>query len=220
MDIQTFIGELKHDLYQPLPGTEAQYRMAPRPRSGRLPYDQSPTDARHSGVLILFYPYVDAVGQDAICLPLILRPTYDGVHSGQIAFPGGSWEEGDADLTATALREAEEEIGIERNRVEVIGQLTPLYIYVSNHLVHPSIAWVDHRPEFVPDAREVALILEQPIGDLLDPANRRTEEWQLRDRSAQVPFFHVQQQNIWGATAMMLSELLTLPTVAKIAAAT
>lgn len=219
MELTTFIEQLSTDLRQPLPGMDAQYRMAPRPRSGgRLPYDQAPTDARHSGVLILFYPHVDEAGKNVVHLPLILRPTYDGVHSGQVAFPGGGWEDGDADIVATALREAEEEIGIPRAQVHVLGALTPLYIYVSNHLVHPTVAWIDHEPRFTPDPFEVAMVLEMPLHTFLDPTNVRTEQWQLRDRAAEVPFFYIQKQTVWGATAMMLSELITLPTVAGLMA--
>lgn len=216
MKIKPFLEQLQHDLHHSLPGEEAQYRMAPRPRAGgRLPYDQSPENARHSGVLILFYPRANAHGMIDIHLPLILRPTYEGVHSGQVAFPGGSREEVDSDIVATALREAEEEIGVERQQIQILGQLSPLYIYVSNHLVHPTVAWIDHRPRFQPDPSEVAQILETPLRELHNPANLRLEEWQLRDRTAEVPFYYIHRQSIWGATAMMLSELLALPSVAQ-----
>lgn len=217
---QEFIGLLQRDLQQPLPGEAAQYRMAPRPRTGRLPYNHSPETARRSGVLVLFYPAPDTIGQNAIYLPLILRPTYDGVHSGQMGFPGGGWEAGDSDLVATALREAEEEIGVIPSHIHVIGQLTPLYVFASNHLVYPTVAWIDYRPLFRPDPHEVAQIIEIPLLDLLNPANRKEEEWQLRDRKAAVPFYLIQKQTIWGATAMMLSELLTLPTIATLAEST
>ncbi|MCB0125441.1 MAG: CoA pyrophosphatase [Caldilineaceae bacterium] len=216
-----FIELLQQNLRATLPGQEAQYRMAPRPRTGRLPYDHSPETARRSGVLILFYPNTNANAssnlEDAIYLPLILRPTYEGVHSGQVGFPGGGWEEGDADLVATALREAQEEIGVVPEDVRVIGQLSPLYVFASNHLVHPTVAWINHRPHFQPDPREVAQLLEVPLHALLDPTNQRVEQWQLRDRNAEVPFYYIQEQTIWGATAMMLSELLTLPAVAELA---
>lgn len=210
--MQLFIESLRHDLLAPLPGSAAQYQMAPQPRSGRLPYDQAPATARRSGVLILFYPQPTAQGENQIALPLILRPTYDGVHSGQIGLPGGGWEASDADIVATALREAQEEIGVQPTQVEVLGQLSPLYVFASNNLVYPTVGWIDHRPAFEPDPFEVALLLELPLRDLLDPGNLRSEQWQLRDRAAQVPFYYIQKQTIWGATAMILSELLTLPT--------
>lgn len=256
MFTQQFLESLHHNLREPLPGQEAQYHMAPRPRSGRLPYDHSPTTARRSGVLILFYPYTgtnddsrngandcgfddsdsgesDAKdngsnnngsndgcsrsGTEEIYLPLILRSTYRGVHSGQVGFPGGGWEEGDTDIIATALRETHEEIGVPTENIHVIGQLSPLYVFASNHLVHPTVGWIDRRPDFHLDRREVAQLIEIPLRELLNPANLRIEEWQLRDRTAKVPFYYIQEQTIWGATAMMLSELLALPAIAQIA---
>lgn len=204
--IEHFLHCLGEDLRRPLPGRQAQYQMAPQPRpSGTLPYDQPRPDARQSGVLVLLYPQ-----HDTLYLPLILRPTYNGVHSGQIGLPGGGFELGDTDLTATALREAYEEIGVNIDQVGVLGQLSSLYVFASNNLVFPTLAWADQRPAFKVDPNEVAQLLEVPLPDLLAPANRHEEEWQLRDRVANVPFYAVQEQRIWGATAMMLSELLAL----------
>ncbi len=205
---EPFLDQLCIDLSHPLPGRDAQYRMAPSPRRGDDVYDDtSPTNARRSGVLVLFYPSFDQLH-----IPLILRPTYDGVHSGQVGFPGGGYETGDPDLSATALREAYEEVGIQPAQVTVIGQLSPLYVFASNNLVHPTVAWTAKRPIFQLDPHEVDKLIEAPVLDLLNPANQRREEWQLWGRTAQVPFFRIQDQTIWGATAMMLSELLALPT--------
>ncbi|MCX6043925.1 MAG: CoA pyrophosphatase [Chloroflexi bacterium] len=202
-----FLDQLCIDLSNPLPGRDAQYRMAPAPRRGDdLYYDTPPTNARRSGVLVLFYPYFEQLH-----IPLILRPTYDGVHSGQVGFPGGGYEAGDLDISATALREAYEEVGIQSSQVTVLGQLSPLYVFASNNLVHPTVAWTAKRPIFHLDPREVDKLIEAPVLDLLNPANQRREEWQLWGRVAQVPFFRIQDQTIWGATAMMLSELFALP---------
>ncbi|MCL4863635.1 MAG: CoA pyrophosphatase, partial [Caldilineaceae bacterium] len=115
----------------------------------------------------------------------------------------------------TALREAYEEVGELPDDVTVLGQLSPLYVYASNYLVHPTVAWAPARPEFKVDPYEVAMLLEVSLVELLDPGRRQREEWQLRDRVADVPFFLVQGQKIWGATAMMLSELLALPVIAS-----
>ncbi|MEZ4727683.1 MAG: CoA pyrophosphatase [Caldilineaceae bacterium] len=201
-----FIEQLAQDLQGPLPGRAAQYRMAPQPRPGAEPYDQFPADARRGGVLVLFYPVADQP-----YLPLILRPTYEGVHSGQVGFPGGGQEAGDPDIVATALREAQEEIGIDLAPITVLGQLSPLYVFASNYLVQPTVAWMTQPPRFLIDPREVAELIEMPLSALLDPANYRRETWELRGRVADVPFFHIQTYTIWGATAMMLSELLALP---------
>ncbi len=206
-----FTEQLGVDLQSPLPGRAAQYRMAPQPRPGAEPEDQLPTNARQGGVLILFYPH-----EDQPYLPLILRPTYEGVHSGQVGLPGGGQEMNDANIIATALREAQEEIGIAPEPLTVLGQLSPLYVFASNYLVQPTVAWTPHRPHFQLDAREVAALIEMPLVALLDPANFRRENWHLRGRDVEVPFFHIQTYTIWGATAMILSELLALPAMATL----
>lgn len=207
-----FLERLCADLAGPLPGRAAQYSMAPRPRGGPEQDDPRP-DARAGGVLVLLYPY-----RRRLTLPLILRPTYTGVHSGQVGFPGGGREPEDTDLTATALREAYEEVGVEPERVRVLGQLSPLYVFASNYLVQPTVAWCGGRPRFKPDPYEVALLIEAPLDDLLDRANRREETWRLRGQSVQVPYFGVQEQVVWGATAMMLAELLALPSIRSLQA--
>lgn len=205
-NFQTFIRALEHDLQQPLPGRAAQYKLAPQPRSGGELNDTPKKDARKSSVLILFYPYAETV-----YFPLILRPTYPGVHSGQVGLPGGGVEPEDRDLLHTALRETHEEIGVDPSQVNVLGQLSKLYIYPSNNLVLPVVGWAAERPTFLPDAHEVALLIEASLLEFLDPANRRSEVWELANHSATVPFFGVQNQTVWGATAMILGELLALP---------
>lgn len=208
---EPFLTQLRHDLQQELPGRAAQYRMAPRPRPGGELFDKPEKDPRRGGVLILFYPK-----HNEPYLPLILRPTYSGVHSGQVGLPGGGYEEIDDDMTATALREAYEEIGIRPAAVTILGALSTLYVYASNYMVHPIVGWTDFRPEFHPDPYEVAKLLEVRLADLLDPATKTEEEWQLRNRQVMVPYFTVQNQVVWGATAMILSELLQLPAVRQL----
>lgn len=203
-----FLEQLRQALAGPLPGPQAQYAMAPAPRTGAEMDNQPLPDARMGGVLLLLFPR-----DDALIVPLILRPTYRGVHSGQVAFPGGGREAGDPDIVATALREAHEEIGIDPQAVDVLGQLSPLYINPSNYLVHPVVGWTERAPEFAIDEHEVAQLILAPLNDLLDPANRQSDIWQLRGRTATVPFFRIQEQIIWGATAMMLSEFLSLNAV-------
>ncbi|MEZ4638392.1 MAG: CoA pyrophosphatase [Caldilineaceae bacterium] len=200
-----WLHSLGAEMRKPLPGRAAQGRMAPRPRPGWEADYTPPSPPRQGGVLVLFYPH-----QNQIHLPLILRPTYNGVHSGQVGFPGGGREATDSDITATALRESYEEIGIAPQDVQVMGRLSKLYIRPSNYEVTPTVGWIDYRPAFRTDPHEVASLLEVPLPDLQDPCNCTEEEWQLRDRRAQVPFFRVSGQVVWGATAMILSEMLTL----------
>lgn len=206
-----FLEHLRSDLHGELPGREAQRRMAPSPRGGGVFPDAPQPDTRQGGVLILLYP-----DNMRLFVPLILRPTYQGVHSGQVGFPGGGREEEDRDLVRTALREAYEEVGIDPKQVTVLGVLTPLYVIASNYLVQPVVAWAAARPSFHPDPNEVADLIEIPLLDLLDESNRRTEVWQLRGYAVQVPFFAIQEQTIWGATAMMLSEFLSLSAIRSI----
>lgn len=196
---------LQERLAGPLPGRPAQALMAPLPRPGWHPDDRPAEPARESGVLVPLYPHCGG-----LLLPLIVRPRYEGAHSGQVAFAGGGREEGDANLTETALREAQEELGIAPGDVEVIGRLTQLYIRPSNYEVTPTVGRLASRPVFRPNRREVAELMEVSIEDFLNPDHFRRERWQLEDRSALVPFYAIRGQTIWGATAMILSELLAV----------
>lgn len=129
-------------------------------------------------------------------------------HKGQISFPGGKWEPGDPDMAASALRETEEEIGVHRKEIELLRPLTPLYIPVSNFLVHPFVGKIEHRPQFVPQLEEVAGIIEMPLAHFFrSDAILRTEisiapNLVLKE----VPYFDVQGHVLWGATAMILNE--------------
>lgn len=207
---EPFLRRLRQDLRGPLPGRNVQYQMAPRPRPGGEFDDTPRPDARRGGVLMLLYPHSEP-GDAQIYLPLILRPDYPGVHSGQIGLPGGGQEPEDRDLTDTALRETYEEIGVHSSQYTVLGQLTPLYVSASNYIVHPSVAWIDYRPKFHIDPYEVAELIEASLRTLLDPATHHIEPWKLRGREIEVPYFALGEHYVWGATAMMLSELLALP---------
>jgi 8-oxo-dGTP pyrophosphatase MutT (NUDIX family) len=166
----------------------------PRPPAG--------VNARQAGVLVLVYP----VGQ-ALTTLLIQRTPDPGVHSGQIGFPGGSWEVDDADLQQTALREACEEVGVCGATVRVRGQLTSLYIPPSQFMVHPTVGTAAARPAFTPSPAEVAGLLELPLVDLLDPARKQTTTMTFSGLPVQVPYYDVEGHVVWGATALLLAEL-------------
>lgn len=202
-----FIARLREKLAQPLPGYIAHRLMSPVPRAGTEPGYVPPIPPRRGGVLVLLYPHATVLH-----VPLILRPTYNGVHSGQVSFPGGRQEEGDANLVATALREADEEVGIPPGEVEIVGHLSKLYIEPSNFEVYPTVGWMAQRPAFRTDPHEVERLLEVPLADFQNPANRYEEKWNLRGRQVHVPFYRIQGQAVWGATAMILSELLAVAT--------
>lgn len=198
----SFTDKLRQEL-EDLPGWQAQYKMSPQFRM--KPDDSAPylKNARMGGVLIAFYPH-----NNDIYTVLIKRPVYKGVHSGQVAFPGGKQEEGDHDIIHTALREAEEEVGISKDSVEVLSTLTELYIPPSNFLVTPVIGITLERPHFVPQQREVDAILEVPVHQLLDEKIVGIKEVTPREGvTFNTPYFDVNGHTIWGATAMMISEL-------------
>lgn len=189
-------------LSRKLPGEQAQLRMAPAFR-GPI---SSPDRSAEAAVLALFYP-----SDKDIHLAFIKRNEYDGPHSAQISFPGGAREALDASLMDTALRETREEVGISE-KIEVLGSLTPLHIPVSNFMVHPFVGWMKECPVFIPDPTEVQYVIEAPLDVLLNPSNHDSEILYHYELPIEVPFYRVGEEKIWGATAMILSELLQLAT--------
>lgn len=138
---------------------------------------------------------------------MIQRPADSGPHSGQISFPGGAVELQDESLAHTALRETWEEIGIPAGDVRVLGALSPLYVAPSNFQVYPFVGRLQRKPEFRPDPREVARVLEFRLRDILAPENLHMEEWELHGNKVRVPHFAAGGAVIWGASAMILSEM-------------
>lgn len=197
----TFTENLRQRLQNPLPGEAAHQKMAStaRYRLGIKPNERT----RRSAVLICFYPY-----QHSIYVPLILRPQYDGVHAGQMAFPGGRMERIDENLTRTALREAQEEVGIRVSDVKVLGLLTELFIPPSNFYVQPVVGMLPYRPDFYPDPREVEAVIEVELNTLLDETIVGDSQIEVRGVIVDAPFYQIQGYRVWGATAMMISELL------------
>lgn len=188
-----------------LPGREAQYRMANLRRfANPKAYETPPEGHRMACVLVLLFPK-----NGEWHTALIERTAHpDDRHAGQISLPGGKFEPSDSMLWNTAIREAEEEIGVSRLAVGQLGRLTQLYIPVSNFLVHPFIGWVDFEPEFVPQAGEVEAILTPPVGLFLENSARKITDIRLAGGLVltDVPYFEVENRVVWGATAMILSE--------------
>ncbi|MEM1358052.1 MAG: CoA pyrophosphatase [Bacteroidota bacterium] len=190
---------------EPLPGATAQGIMAP-PLRGK--YADPPPNARRASVLALLYP----VAEQLRLLYIQRTSPANDRHAGQISFPGGSVEEGDADAAATALREAEEEVGIPRAEVELLGALTPLYIPVSNFLVDPFVGYLPSHPSFALQASEVARVLELPLVDFLGTNARQIGERRLVNGMTlkNIPYWAIEGEEVWGATAMMTAELVEL----------
>jgi 8-oxo-dGTP pyrophosphatase MutT (NUDIX family) len=193
---------LKHRLKQPLPGIEAQYEMAHIKRARVRPEDLRPHTFRKSAVLIILYER-----DGRVLIPLTERHPYKGVHSAQVSFPGGKFDEHDGALENTALRECWEEIGISEG-LELLGALTPVYIPVSNFIVHPFVAFYTGRQiTFNLNEREVKALVELEIDTLKNPATfRQTNVEPSPGMRIETPYFDVNGKVVWGATAMILNE--------------
>lgn len=200
-----FKDTLKIEIGKGLPGTEVQWAMASSDRLVRdFPRIPRP-DSAIAAVLILLYP-----DNGNLHTVFIQRPEYNGVHGGQISFPGGKKEPEDEDIKATALREASEETGIIIHEVGVIGILTPLYIPVSNIVVTPVVGWAENKPRFTPEKKEVVFIIEAGLGSFLDYSIVKTGPFEIRGEKIDIRYFDYNGHVIWGATAMILHELLTI----------
>ena len=182
-----------------LPGVEAQQRMAPQPRGGWRP-GFAPEDARPAAALLLLFP----TNGEATML-LTKRASALPHHGGQVSLPGGGVDPGET-IEGAALREAEEEVGLVRAAVRVIGRLTPLHIPVSGFVLHTVVGFTAARPATTAEAGEVDRIIEVPVAHLLDPArHRRTVR--VRDGiEFDMPYFDIDGDEVWGATAMVLAE--------------
>lgn len=199
-----FITDLSNKLQQPLPGQEAQFKMAHLARRNAVP---PPPNARQAAVLALFFPkntdwHLVFIERDS--------SNPNDRHGGQISFPGGKYEESDTNLQYTAIREAHEEVGVHPEKVEIIGELTDLYIPVSNFKVNPFVGFVDYTPTFQPQVEEVSDVLEVPFELLRDYSIQKTTDLRIANNITLrgVPYFDIFGKVLWGATAMMLSELL------------
>ena len=206
MDFDLFRLGLKSRLEHPLPGMDAQIKMAPKPVNSRRFEEDAQIKAKLSAVLVLLYPH-----KGDVCLTLMKRPDYSGVHSGQVSFPGGKKESSDINLIDTALRETEEEIGIHRSKIEVIGELSELFVIASNFKITPVVGVIDYKPQFIPDPIEVAGILNVSLSSLENIDNQGVERMHFRnDIIIHSPYYNVRGNMVWGATAMILSELLEI----------
>ena len=201
---QTF---LEQRLSHSLPGPEAQNKMRPLPSSfknARLKPDLPANgEYRNSSVLAPIITWKDE-------LEIILTLRTSGIkHGGQLSFPGGGIE-GDESYEEAALREAREEIGLIEDHVSVAGLLSPLYVNHSQNMVTPVVGFIDREQKFTPNPNEVDEVFTVPFSELLETKNHILEEWDLRNTKYSVPFWDIHHVPLWGATAMMMSELVEL----------
>jgi 8-oxo-dGTP pyrophosphatase MutT (NUDIX family) len=192
----------------PLPGEEAHFKMAPLFREKLIKEKKQLSIApKRAGVMALFYP--DNLAQTNLLL--ILRKTYKGVHSNQIGFPGGKTELSDKDLLQTALRETNEEVGVAEEAIDVLKKLTDVYIPPSNFLVTPFMGMYKKPKPFIIQESEVEALVEVNLTDFLNDANLIEQELSTSyAKNVRVPAFNLNNQVVWGATAMMLSEIRVL----------
>ena len=206
MTFERLIQKLGVRLGQELPAALAHEAMRALDSSGRPPQFTHSVPPRPGSVLLLIYPGVDG----AINFPLIKRPDYTGTHSGQISFPGGKAEAGENTIQ-TALREAEEEVGVHPPDVTVLGVLSDFFVVPSNFMVTPVVGYMNARPQFVADKIEVVRILEGDIRRLLPAESIHVSEIIVaKTYKLQAPHFVIDNEIVWGATAMMLNEFRTV----------
>ncbi|TBW28939.1 CoA pyrophosphatase [Gramella sp. KN1008] len=191
-----------------LPGERAHIKLAPLTRIKELSQiDMTGRNPQEAGVMAVFYPGRDLQTH----LVLILRKSYKGVHSNQIGFPGGRVEAQDRDLRDTALRETEEEVGIPQDQIEVIKELSRLYIPPSNFWVQPYLGIVEKTPLLTPQESEVEEILEVRLTDFMNEENMISETLSTSyAKNIEVPAYKLNGHIVWGATGMMLSEIREL----------
>ncbi|MGO4906424.1 NUDIX hydrolase [Flavobacterium sp. W20_MBD1_R3] len=204
MNFQEFLRFVPKLVDAGLPAFDAHIKMAPLDRLQSLernnPDNKNP---RIAAVMMLFYPK-----NERTHLVLIVRNSYVGIHSAQIAFPGGKQEVEDENLAVTALRETQEEVGIHPEKIEIIKPFTQIYIPPSNFMVHPFLGICKEELVFVPQPTEVANIIELPLSTLLNDAIVVEAKLSTSyENNVSVPAFNIEEHIVWGATAMMLSEL-------------
>lgn len=195
---------LRQRLSRPLPGRHAQVRLAPRPRQWPAPG----VELRPAAALLLLY-----LREGEWWLPLTVRVSGLRAHGGQVSLPGGRLDHPDETVTAAALREAHEEIGVAPADVDVLGLLTPLPIAVSGYLLHPVVGAAPQRPAFVMAPDEVDRVIEVPLARLRQPDAINWERRALSGgspASLDVPYFDCGGARVWGATAMVLAEFIAV----------
>lgn len=208
MNFDEFLLSISKIKNIPLPAEVSQFKMSPPFRLELLKQqNEAIKGAKKAGVLALFYPN----SQQETMLVLILRKTYKGVHSAQVGFPGGKIEKQDYSLEAAALRETYEEIGVPVHHVEVLRQLTEVYIPPSNFYVQPFIGISKTTPVFVKQEDEVEAIIEVPLLHFFDEQIVTTRKVSTSYKvDVEVPAFQLNNHVVWGATAMILSEIKDL----------
>mgnify|MGYP000958517870 FL=1 len=197
--INRLVNSLEKRLKEPLPGSSA-HLLTKVQSEIEINFANSPKDAKKASVLILLFPE-----SNNIHFFLTQRTFSVEHHKGQISLPGGTCEKNEKTIN-TALRETEEEIGVDKNEVEIIGELTPFFTPTSGFIVHPFIGWCNRRPKTNKQTDEVHTLFSASLSQLLDDQILELENWNLRGYEAKVPFYNFDGHKVWGVTAAILSE--------------
>ena len=206
MDFNQFLALTKEIEKAPLGGLDSQFKLAPKLRLKYSLEKIKASQPKEAAVLALFYPD----DNNSTRFLLTQRANYNGTHSAQISFPGGKIEEGDNSKMQTALREAEEEVGIDVNSVSIFKEMTDVYIPPSNFLATPFLGFSEKKPEFTTN-HEVSKLIEIPLNELLNDDNIKEFPMQTSYMGkTNVPCFYFDKHIVWGATAMMLAEIRDL----------
>ena len=199
IQIDQLSTQLRLRLKVPLPGKSAHAMAHIKPFS-KVTYPYTIENATPAAVLILLFPQ-----KDDICFFLTQRTETVEHHKGQISLPGGMRENGEQ-LYETAIRETEEEIGVPKNDIHLMGNLTPFFTPVTGFMIHPFIGWTNPKPKTIIHEKEVDMLFTASIQDLIHDNTLKTETWTIREYDATVPFYNFDGHKVWGATAAILSE--------------
>ena len=202
------INDIKQKLQRPLPGYLSHKKMSTANRDEELlRFKANPQNAKKSAVFILLFN-----DDDRLKVVFIRRSFYVGIHAGQIAFPGGRFEESDLTVQNTALREIEEEIGVKSDKIEIIGRLTDIYVPPSNFLISVFVGFMKEKPMFTADVREVDEIIEVDLDEFFKAGVIQEMEFVVSSNNYSVlaPYYKVKNADIWGASAMVMTELLDI----------
>lgn len=200
------LDKIKSEIEAGLPGVETQNLLSPIVSNDK--YRKAPSNHKVACVMALLYPE-----NGKMHMIFIERTSHhpDDKHAGQISFPGGKMESGDRDHLDCALREVEEEIGIHRSDITVLGDLTDLYVFASNFLVFPFIGYLHSKPKYSIQIEEVASVITYPVADLIIEDIIKTKDLKVREYTMKdVPYYDLNGHTLWGATAMITSEVLEL----------
>ncbi|MBU87144.1 MAG: coenzyme A pyrophosphatase [Flavobacteriaceae bacterium] len=196
------ISKFKH---YDLPGRNSFLQMAPPERIKQILEGNIPKNPLKAAVSLLFYKDLD----NRTAMVLILRKKYKGVHSNQIALPGGKFENLDINLRETAIRETVEELGLIKDHIVTVSELTDIYIPPSNYMVKPFVCYYNKLPDFRPSQKEVEKIYQTSIEELMVMPIIKAEV-RVNNQIKIVPCFKIQNKIVWGATAMIINEFILL----------